>query len=353
MVTKQPVLVMIQGPQPGSFYKLPDNRVTTIGRSSRNTIRAVSNSVSRFHCEIAWVNGRWELTDLNSKKGTIVNGAPISEKHVLQAGDVLRLSTTVFRFDMIEENKLRDGAMMAIVEAEMDVKFAPKGEAAGSLDDIRTRSRLEVLDLRRRRASPKAARLNLVFLAGAAVTVALLVAGVLILARRRADAREADAEALADSLCRQALVAAQGGDPKAAVDALRDVARRFPGTPAAGTAVTAATDIVWKAAEENMALAPQREAEGDFAAALRSYDDLETLGPDEELQALLSKGRDYTVRLARAHFQAVERTAEREAQAGRRDAALAAYQEAREHIGVPDLVSEADRKIAQLQAEDH
>ncbi len=56
------------------IYRLPENRVTTIGRSTRNSIVVVNPDVSRFHCELSYVNGRWELHDLNSKKGTIVNG---------------------------------------------------------------------------------------------------------------------------------------------------------------------------------------------------------------------------------------------------------------------------------------
>ena len=351
MITKQPVLVMIQGPEPGSFYKLPDNRVTTIGRSSRNTIRAVSNSVSRFHCEIAWVNGRWELSDLNSKKGTIVNGIRIDDRHVLLPGDIVRLSTTVFRFDMIEESKLQDGAMVAIVEAEMDVKFAPKGEAAGSLDDIRARSRLEVQDSRGRRQKPKVApRLNPVFLASWAAGVCLVVVAVLLLAHRRADAAGADAELQARELYGQALALSQSGSAAEAIEALRDVERRFPCTLTAAAAAEAQADVAWAAAEQKLALVPQREAENEHAAALALYDEVDALHPDEALQALVREGRQYTVRLAHARFAAIERTVQRELQAGRLEAALAAYREAREHIGVPELVAEAEKKIAQLQS---
>ena len=353
MITKQPVLVMIQGPEPGSFYKLPDNRVTTIGRSSRNTIRAVSNSVSRFHCEIAWVNGRWELNDLNSKKGTIVNGLRIDDRHVLRPGDIVRLSTTVFRFDMIEESKLRDGAMMAIVEAEMDVKFAPKGEGATSLDDIRARSRLEVLDSRgRRRESHGAFRLNLAFLAVSAATVGLIVTALLFYAHRRAGTGTAEAEGQAAALYRQALATSQSGDLADAIEAMRDVERRFPRTPTAADAAKARADIVWAAAEQKLTLAPQREAENDHAAALRLYDEVEALHPDEALQALMHEGREYTVRLAHARFAAVERTAERELQAGRPEAAIDAYEQARAHIGVPELAARAEEKIVELQSAD-
>jgi len=319
VVTKQPVLVMIQGPEPGSFYKLPDNRVTTIGRSSRNTIRAVSPSVSRFHCEIAWVNGRWELSDLNSKKGTIVNGVWIEDRHALRPGDIVRLSTTVFRFDMIEESRLRDGAILAIVEAEMDLKLAPKGEAAGSLDDIRARSRLEALDSRgRRREQQSTLKVNLAFLAVSAAAVGIIVTALLLYAHRRA-----------------AATAQIGRAEEQAAAAAAEGAHR-----------------TWAEAEARLARVPQLEAEGNHAAALRLYDEIEGLHPDDALKDLVREGRQYTVRLAHARFAAIQRAADRQVAAGQRAEALAAYRQASERIGVPELVTEAEAKIAELQPAD-
>ena len=158
---------MIQGPEPGTVYKLPDNRVTTVGRSSRNTIRAVSSSVSRFHCEVSWVNGQWELNDLNSKRGTFVNGERVTDKWALSPGDIIRTATTLFRFDMIDENVLKDGAIVAIMEAGLDQKLDTKQEAPGSLDDIRMRSRLEGDSTLEERHRPSdRPRINLVFLKG-------------------------------------------------------------------------------------------------------------------------------------------------------------------------------------------
>ena len=46
MANGQPVLIMIQGPEPGSIYKLPDNRVTTIGRSSRTAACRYSSTAA-------------------------------------------------------------------------------------------------------------------------------------------------------------------------------------------------------------------------------------------------------------------------------------------------------------------
>ncbi len=167
---------MIQGPDPGSLYKLPDNRVTTIGRSSRNTVKLLTSSVSRFHCEISCVDGDWELRDLNSRRGTVVNDQRVSERHLLRPGDIIRLSSVLLRFDMIDESVADDGAIVAIMEAELDRKLREKREATGSLEDIRQRSRLEGRQTREERRSRRAElKTNALFLAAVAAVADVAV----------------------------------------------------------------------------------------------------------------------------------------------------------------------------------
>ena len=176
----QPVLIMIQGPEPGCVYKLRDNRVTTIGRSSRNTIRVTSPTVSRFHGEVACINGHWEVNDLNSKKGTMLNGQRIADKADLKPGDLVRLSATVFRFDLVEESALQDSALIAIKEAELDQQLVVKGEGTGTFDEIRLRSRLEHEQARQDRERKRTAwKMNLAFLGAVAFATAALVSGAL------------------------------------------------------------------------------------------------------------------------------------------------------------------------------
>ena len=120
MATGQPVLIMIQGTEPGSWFKLPDNRPTTIGRSSQNTLRVVGSAFARFHCQIACRGGQWELTALGGGSGTLLNRTPVAGTSPLKAGDVIRLGSMLLRFDRIEENASQDSAMIAIKEAELD-----------------------------------------------------------------------------------------------------------------------------------------------------------------------------------------------------------------------------------------
>lgn len=314
---RQPVLIMIQGPEPGSLYKLPDNRVTTIGRSSRSTIRVVTSTVSRFHCEIACINGSWELSDLNSRRGTMVNGERIADKRVLSPGDLVRLSTTVFRFDLLEETAERDSALMAVNEPGTEQKLTAEGQAAGPLDDIRLRSRLEREEARQNRARARhALKVNLAFLGVVAVATAIVVGALLFWAHWPAE-----------------------------------VQRDFAGATAVPQAAQTQADTVWTAVQEKLSAVAAREADNDYAAALGLYEELEKLEPSEPAGDLLRQRRQCTVRLAHASFRTVEEAAARLARNGDREAALELYRRALDRIGVPELAAQARARIAELQTE--
>ena len=181
MASKNPALIMIQGPEPGSVYRLPDNRITTIGRSSQNKVTVVNRAVSRFHAEVACVNGQWELTDLNSRRGTMVNNEWIGDRVTLHYGDIIRMSSVVFRFDEYERGVGEQAALLAIKEAELDKKLVPKGEADIGMDEIMMRSRLESQSrVEARRERRIAVRANTVFLAAVAAVTLLGLGGTLL-----------------------------------------------------------------------------------------------------------------------------------------------------------------------------
>jgi pyruvate/2-oxoglutarate dehydrogenase complex dihydrolipoamide acyltransferase (E2) component len=172
---------MIQGPEPGSIYRLPDNRITTIGRSSQNIVTVVNRAVSRFHCEVACVNGRWELTDLNSRRGTMVNHEWVTDNVTLHFGDTIRMSSVVFRFDAYEEGVDDRGGLLGIKEAELDAQLVPKGEAEIGMQEIIQRSRMESKRLGEERRSQRVAmRTNMRFLVVVAAATLLGLAGTLL-----------------------------------------------------------------------------------------------------------------------------------------------------------------------------
>ena len=64
----------------------------TIGRSSTNDVTLTDMSVSRQHAQIVRSdNGRYTITDLNSRNGTFVNGQRIFGTVDLNENDFVRI----------------------------------------------------------------------------------------------------------------------------------------------------------------------------------------------------------------------------------------------------------------------
>ena len=66
-------------------------RPMTIGRDSTNDIVVVHPTVSRNHARIDTLDGRYVLTDFNSRNGTRVNGKAVADAESLQNGARLRI----------------------------------------------------------------------------------------------------------------------------------------------------------------------------------------------------------------------------------------------------------------------
>ena len=74
---------------------LPHN---TLGRHPNNTVQILDRIVSKEHCHIDLVDGRWLLRDLGSLNGSFVNGERIHER-VLMPGDEISIGSTRIVFD--------------------------------------------------------------------------------------------------------------------------------------------------------------------------------------------------------------------------------------------------------------
>lgn len=72
----------------------------TVGRSRDCDIVIEDAGVSRRHAEIRPSDGGWEIEDLGSTNGVIVNGAAIRGAHALQAGDRVELGSTEVLFEV-------------------------------------------------------------------------------------------------------------------------------------------------------------------------------------------------------------------------------------------------------------
>lgn len=90
-------------PAVNATYEL--SPVTTIGRSSRNTIVLDDNYVSSDHALLTWRDSQWWLEDLGSRNGTQLNNAPLAGSAVVSAGDVFTIGSVRFKLEMGGRNE--------------------------------------------------------------------------------------------------------------------------------------------------------------------------------------------------------------------------------------------------------
>ena len=100
-----PRLLAIAGPLKDSIIPLPDGEAT-LGRDPMNAVPVVDPSVSRKHCLLRReVDGRFQVKDLDSRNGTVVNGLPVREQW-LRHGDEIAIGDSSFIF--LLEDEVRD-----------------------------------------------------------------------------------------------------------------------------------------------------------------------------------------------------------------------------------------------------
>jgi transcriptional regulator with GAF, ATPase, and Fis domain len=89
-------LVVLAGPLCGEAFPLDGARMT-IGRDAASQLSIPDSLVSRRHCAIEAIDGRFVLTDLGSANGSFVNGIPLGQRH-LEHGDRIRVGDSVLLF---------------------------------------------------------------------------------------------------------------------------------------------------------------------------------------------------------------------------------------------------------------
>ncbi|MBI4954807.1 MAG: GGDEF domain-containing protein [Myxococcales bacterium] len=101
------LLIALTGAQAGRIYRI-DKRFALIGRDDGADVEIVEAGISRRHAALSWdaAHGTGTLSDLGSRNGTRVNGAPCREGHVLRIGDKIQLgSSTVLRVSHPDEDE--------------------------------------------------------------------------------------------------------------------------------------------------------------------------------------------------------------------------------------------------------
>jgi hypothetical protein len=91
-----PFLEVTAGIHEGQRFHL-DFTVSTVGRSSENTIVLADSAASIFHAEIRFDGTNFRLRDKDSTNGTYYQGKPITEV-TLQLGDTVRVGETEMTF---------------------------------------------------------------------------------------------------------------------------------------------------------------------------------------------------------------------------------------------------------------
>ncbi|HJZ56216.1 MAG TPA: FHA domain-containing protein, partial [Gemmataceae bacterium] len=92
-----PRLIVLRGVDEGKQFDLSASTVT-VGRHSANAVPLHDTQVSRRHLELrALVAGGYELADLGSGNGTLLNGQPVKVA-ALRSGDTITLGQSVLMY---------------------------------------------------------------------------------------------------------------------------------------------------------------------------------------------------------------------------------------------------------------
>ena len=105
----RPRLFVLSGPLKDSTIPLPEGEVT-IGREASNKVAVIDPSVSRKHCALRGEKGKFQVRDLDSRNGTLVNGAVVKEQG-LRHGDEIAAGDSSFLFLLEDEDVAAPGGV--------------------------------------------------------------------------------------------------------------------------------------------------------------------------------------------------------------------------------------------------
>lgn len=106
------VLHVLEGPDAGQRFPLPEREPQLIGRSTE-ALPISDPSVSRRHAELTPDEGKWWIRDLDSANGTFLNNQPVLDRNPVEPGDQIRCGDTVLAMVHQHEEGL-DGAIRAM-----------------------------------------------------------------------------------------------------------------------------------------------------------------------------------------------------------------------------------------------
>lgn len=92
-------LICMTGPNKGKVYYLLGKRII-VGRSETADIQIIDSKISREHAEISFAGESYNITDLGSPNGVIINDQKIVQKKLLE-GEKIVIGQTVFKYNII------------------------------------------------------------------------------------------------------------------------------------------------------------------------------------------------------------------------------------------------------------
>lgn len=114
-----PQLIVLEGEAERAVFEIPEDRAT-LGRDADNTVVLTDRQISKRHAVILRTDGVYWIEDLNSRNGVYVNGRRIEKRERLFDGSLLKLGSTILRFE--SSFSITPG------ETETAMKTEPSGE---------------------------------------------------------------------------------------------------------------------------------------------------------------------------------------------------------------------------------
>ena len=111
-------IVVLNGEDQDTSFVLKNLSVFEAGRSQGNHILLKDGSVAMSHFRICRNGAEYQIYDLGSKHGTIVNNKSV-EKIDLQVGDTIQAGEVLMQFDLIQQD-LPETPVEEVSEVEQD-----------------------------------------------------------------------------------------------------------------------------------------------------------------------------------------------------------------------------------------